>query len=87
MLNLPAHLPGDPNIAPNNLPIPKEADKALRTSDSITFIFHPIGQALSRLVIQAMQVTAGKQAYADGFSPSQGGIEVAGSTGCLSIHS
>ncbi len=63
-------------MAPKDLPIPVEADAALRTSDSITFSFPAISQALTKLVIQGMQVVVGKAAYADGFSAANGGIEV-----------
>jgi hypothetical protein len=50
-------LVGDPNVKPKNVPIPVEANAALRGSDSIVFIFKPIGQVLTKLVIQVSFLT------------------------------
>ena len=66
---------GDPNVPPKDLPAPVEKSLASRTSESITLKWKPIGQALTKLVLQGMPYLEGKKPFAEGFDLIKGGMQ------------
>ena len=66
---------GDPNVPPKDLPVPVEKSLASRTSESISLKWKPIGQAVTKLVLQGMPHVEGKKPFAEGFDIIKGGMQ------------